>query len=126
MRSIKEEEDLISKLPDVILSSIISLLPVMEGVRTGVLSKRWETMWKYSSHLNFDQRKMLKPLIEEYIQTSEPTTRLKMAMCRKISPEDEQYFDTIAQTAMLITSIMDNHIGPLKSCSIRHLVGWTL
>ncbi|KAL5082445.1 hypothetical protein RYX36_010866 [Vicia faba] len=118
----KEEEDFISKLPDVLLSCIISLLPFVEGVRTSVLSRRWETVWKYSSHLDFDQGKMLKPLIDKYIQTSDPTTRLKMAMCRKISPGDERYFDTIAEAAMLITSIMDNHIGPLKSCSIRHLV----
>ncbi|XP_058765566.1 F-box protein At1g80960-like [Vicia villosa] len=122
MRFIEEEEDLISKLPDALLSSIISLLPFMEGVRTSVLSRRWETMWKCSSHMSFDQRKMLKLLIENYIRTSDPTTRLKMALGRKMSPEDEQYFDSIAQAAILITSIIDNHIGPLKSCSIRHLV----
>ncbi|KAI5440451.1 hypothetical protein KIW84_010069, partial [Lathyrus oleraceus] len=122
VRSIEEDEDLISKLPDVLLSSIISLLPVVEGVRTSVLSRRWEKVWKYSSHLNFDQRKMLMPLMKEYIDTSEPATRLQMALYPKISVDDEKYLDTIAQAAMLITSIIDNHIGPLKSCSIRHIV----
>ncbi|CAL5187250.1 unnamed protein product [Lathyrus oleraceus] len=122
VRSTKEMEDLISKLPDVLLSSIVSFLPVAEGARTSVLSRRWETVWKYSSRLNFDQKKMLKPFIQDYILTSEPTVRLEMSMRRQESSDYENYFDSIAQAAMLITSIMDNHIGSLKSCSIRHLV----
>jgi hypothetical protein len=50
----EEEAELINNLPDGVLTSIISLLPGMEIVRTSVPSKHWETMWKYSSHFNFD------------------------------------------------------------------------
>jgi hypothetical protein len=80
----EEEADLISNLSDDVLTSIISLLPGMEIVRTSVLSKRWKIVWKYSSHLNFDQRQMLKSWIEYYIQNSEPGHRLAMAMRRKV------------------------------------------
>lgn len=129
----EEEVDLISNLPDALLGSIIYLLPYMEVVRTSVLSKRWETLWKNAHDLNFDQRQMLKSLIEDYIQNSPLVDRLTMAMERKVAPRNEEYFDVISEAAMMITSNIDNHIGPLKSCTIRHLpescasadvVGW--
>ncbi|RHN74687.1 hypothetical protein MtrunA17_Chr2g0313041 [Medicago truncatula] len=74
-----------------------------------------------------------KSLIEDYIQNSPLVDRLTMAMERKVAPINEEYFDVIAEAALMITSNIDNHIGPLKSCTIRHLpescasadvVGW--
>ncbi|AES66469.1 F-box/RNI superfamily protein [Medicago truncatula] len=129
----EEEVDLISSFPDELLGSIICLLPYMEVVRTSVLSKRWESLWKNTPDLSFDQRQMLKSLIEDYIQNSQLADRLTMAMERKVAPKNEEYFDVITEAAMMITSNIDSHIGPLKSCTIRHLpescasadvVGW--
>jgi len=80
----EEEENLISSLPDELLGSIIYLLPYVEVVRTSVLSKRWESLWKNTPDLSFDQRQMLKSLIEEYIQNSPLDDRLTMAMQRKV------------------------------------------
>jgi len=80
----EEEVDLISSLPDELLGSIICLLPYMEVVRTSVLSKRWESLWKNTPDLSFDQRKMLKSLIKEYIQNSPLDDRLTMAMQHKV------------------------------------------
>ncbi|CAH9091756.1 unnamed protein product [Cuscuta epithymum] len=45
--------DWISWLPDDILVSILSSLPLKDAGRTSVLSSRWKNMWKNTSHLNF-------------------------------------------------------------------------
>ncbi|KAG8384461.1 hypothetical protein BUALT_Bualt04G0120200 [Buddleja alternifolia] len=50
----KTEADIISRLPDDLLASIINDLPTKEVVKTSILSKRWRNIYKVVSHVNFD------------------------------------------------------------------------
>lgn len=49
-----ERRDRFLELPDGIVSTIISMLPLREAVRTSVISKRWRYMWTCHSDLKFD------------------------------------------------------------------------
>ncbi|VVB01095.1 unnamed protein product [Arabis nemorensis] len=53
-------DDRISKLPNDLLLKILSALSTEEAVRTSILSKRWVDVWKDTSHLFLDMRKMAK------------------------------------------------------------------
>ncbi|CAA7042375.1 unnamed protein product [Microthlaspi erraticum] len=46
-------EDMISQLPEALLLKILSLVPTEEVVATGVLSKRWRSLWKTLPSLKF-------------------------------------------------------------------------
>ncbi|XP_027351263.1 F-box protein At1g60400-like [Abrus precatorius] len=50
----KRQKDIISTLPDEILCHILSFLPTNHAVKTSVLSKRWNPIWRSITTLDFD------------------------------------------------------------------------
>ncbi|KAG7590776.1 F-box domain [Arabidopsis suecica] len=89
-----ENVDWISKLPNDLLLMILSRLSTDEAVRTSVVSKRWEHVWKHMSHLVLDMRKKIAS--------------------SKYTPEVSK------RVATLMTKIINNHRGHLESCVIDH------
>ncbi|KAL5738703.1 hypothetical protein ACOSP7_031464 [Xanthoceras sorbifolium] len=53
-RELKREEDIISKLPDDVLSHILSRLTTIDAVKTSVLSSRWKDLWTLIYNLHFE------------------------------------------------------------------------
>ncbi|KAK8486682.1 hypothetical protein V6N13_134147 [Hibiscus sabdariffa] len=51
-----KEDDRISKLPDSILSHILSSLPIKDAVSTSILSTRWRHLYAYMLNLDVDFR----------------------------------------------------------------------
>ncbi|XP_023642224.1 F-box protein At1g80960 isoform X2 [Capsella rubella] len=87
-----ENVDWISTLPNDLLLVILSRLSTEEAVRTSVVSKRWEHVWKHMSHIALDMRKKV---------TSSNNT-----------------LDVTKRVAPLMTKIINNHRGHLESCVI--------
>ncbi|XP_057453249.1 putative F-box/LRR-repeat protein At1g56400 [Lotus japonicus] len=52
--------DKFSLLPHSLLSTIISLIPFKEAVRTSILSKNWVDVFKYTSNIEFDEVSFVK------------------------------------------------------------------
>jgi hypothetical protein len=59
-----EKQDFINKLPNDVLTFILSKLQVDEAVRCNILSKRWVGLWKQAHHVEFNAKHMIKPLTQ--------------------------------------------------------------
>ncbi|KAG2313583.1 hypothetical protein Bca52824_025140 [Brassica carinata] len=86
--------DRISKLPKDVLLKVLSKLSMEEVLRTSVLSKRWVDVWKETSHLYLDMRKIAKAQV--------------------LLPEVSH------QAARSVTKIIKDHRGYLERCIIYH------
>ncbi|CAL9222394.1 unnamed protein product [Arabidopsis halleri] len=63
----KEELDLISSLPDVILHDILSFMPTKFAIRTSLFSKRWRHVWCETPSLSFENCRLDSPSLNEII-----------------------------------------------------------
>ncbi|KAH7846285.1 hypothetical protein Vadar_012170 [Vaccinium darrowii] len=76
MKTLVEEEDRISQLPNDILVNILSLVNIVEAASTCILSKRWQYMWTHVNALNFYSPKMVRAIEKvskdvTYVRTDE-------------------------------------------------------
>ncbi|KAJ1430317.1 Leucine-rich repeat domain superfamily [Sesbania bispinosa] len=108
--NMEEPPDFISRLPDEVLSSIISFLPIDEGVKTSILSKRWTSVWKKTPHLDFDAKRMIYPLTGLNIS---PKNHSDFTL-------DSDYVKGILRYSTLFSSIAKQHLGNLTSCRLLH------
>ncbi|XP_077234263.1 F-box/LRR-repeat protein At3g26922-like [Tasmannia lanceolata] len=93
MKAAGVEKDLMS-LDEPLLSSILSLLPLEEAVRTSSLSKKWKNMWKSMPFLDINQSVILA--LHQF-------------------DEDEE---AINKWVSFIDNIIASHYGPIQSCTL--------
>ncbi|KAJ4776529.1 F-box/RNI-like/FBD-like domains-containing protein [Rhynchospora pubera] len=94
------ELDFISSLPDCVLSSILSLLPIKDAVRTSVLSSHWRHLWK-ATPLRLD---------DTYLRPDNPD--------RDDGPWGHW-------TRQAVSSIFASHHGPIETLCLSHFNDWT-
>ncbi|KAL5989984.1 hypothetical protein ACLOJK_010879 [Asimina triloba] len=95
----EEEEDHISLLPDHILCSILSRLPISHAAQTSVLSKRWAHVWKSAPSIAFRRD------LESY--SSALTHRSKLQRLAR----------DVARHARCVFAA---HTGPVSACELVH------
>lgn len=58
-------DDRLSELPDSLIFHIIWFVPMVDVVKTSVLSKRWRNLWTSAPFLNFDGQMYLRNLVNQ-------------------------------------------------------------
>lgn len=59
----EDDDDRISELPDDIILTILSKMPIKTAASTSVLSRRWKPMWNKIPHLDLDGRARIASLL---------------------------------------------------------------
>ncbi|EYU36072.1 hypothetical protein MIMGU_mgv1a019763mg, partial [Erythranthe guttata] len=112
------DNDRISRLPDDILVTILSFLPVKQAARTSVLSSRWINLWKHISRLDFDAESALVKIAIDYnlhseesckyvewvnrvIQSHKAETLKEFRVCFDLSPSAENAITQWLEFALL-------------------------
>ncbi|KAK7243077.1 hypothetical protein RIF29_37862 [Crotalaria pallida] len=114
-RSKMEKPDFTKGLPDDVLSHILSFLSIDEAVMCSVLSKKWLNLWKNTSHVEFNVKKMMKPLTQ-LLHSREPQTSLDSSLLIGNS-----VCKTVSRYGFLVYPIILRHTSDLSSCKFVHV-----
>ncbi|OIW00918.1 hypothetical protein TanjilG_09996 [Lupinus angustifolius] len=101
-----EMPDFTEKVPKDVLIHILTFLPLDEAIRSGILSKKWKDLWRNVTHIEFDEKKLIKPL-------------LQLLLSRK-SGRTKDVTKGTCWYALLLHRIMFRHYGDLLSFRILH------
>ena len=109
--------DLLSRLPDDILDSIITLLPAKDSARTQILSRRWRTFWRNAplnleaniSYKNLNKDAHMASICSLLSRHEGPLRRFSLTC--QLAGNDFQLVDTLMQSPRI------NDFLELEICS---------
>ncbi|XP_076885262.1 F-box/FBD/LRR-repeat protein At1g13570-like [Bidens hawaiensis] len=93
--------DFISRMPDIVVTSILDRLPLQEAVRTDVLSKEWRFKWNTLTQLVFDedffeyltqtedQNNQVRVLVSRLLHLTGPITKCVIQVYAGLDVDDE-------------------------------------
>ncbi|KAK7828092.1 f-box/lrr-repeat protein [Quercus suber] len=97
----------IGKLPNEILVSILSLLPMKQAIRTSVLARRWWYLWAYNTHIEFDD------LSVNYLLFSRPRSPspTPFDMCTPLEPTYPPFLVKRRRFVDWVNQVLNLHKG---------------
>ncbi|CAA7016098.1 unnamed protein product [Microthlaspi erraticum] len=91
----RASEDMISELPESLISQILSYLPTKEAVKTGVWSNRWKSLWLLIPGLDLDSSDFpCYKSFERFIDRFLDFTRKEKSCLHKLKLRIANYEDT--------------------------------
>ncbi|KAJ3696656.1 hypothetical protein LUZ61_000361 [Rhynchospora tenuis] len=119
--------DYISSLPEVLLTSILSLLPIKEAARTSVLSSRWCHLWKSAPlHLDDSLLNLGNPGLDD--SSHEEACNIIQAhmgpieYCNLSKFDDRDYYPTINSILPQLSQKKIKHLSLSFNKTLRRIV----
>lgn len=114
--------DRFEELPDEILTTIVSLLPLREAVRTSFISKRWRFIWASHSDLKFDFVNVLGSRAHRFRNTRDFESKRQVQRRKFVNRVDKIMDERRIRGDKINSLAIHFHLGKNFSSHIDHWI----
>ncbi|KAL5708175.1 hypothetical protein ACHQM5_018998 [Ranunculus cassubicifolius] len=102
------EMDIITNLPELIRNHILSFLPIVDAIRTSILSTQWRNICSSLPNLSFDQQ-----LFDEMPSSTNNQTRFQDSVTQFIHQRDERA--SVQSFKLVVDDVQDSILPHIRS-----------